>query len=361
MAQNKYSNDVFFEPWVGQEYYSGIKVDDNGNFEKGPHKEKGQEPEKGFYRVMALGKEHYCKDENKDKAKERNDAQNDYIKELKTLLPNNKGIIKLALESKIAFLEEQLKISPCQINNNNNTNCTKLFICKQFTKHVIQDALDFAQNNKEGWPEPTSHKNFRQALLGKGSKVEDWNYLLFSNFFQRSMPNTTNNTQLSIEREEGSKAFVEIIKINIPNIIFVWGPPTKPIWQGIEKNEKILNDNGIFIRLMNKTGNRIPRIEIEGQELTTPFTFTILDFKNTKGKIYHSCLVALMHHPGQCLPSETSNYMKIIFKYHNEFIKWDNNATFYNGKPITEPPVCEIKWDETSKSFNWTNQSDFPK
>ena len=333
MAQNKYSSDVFFEPWVGQYYKYGIKLV-NGEIKFGEKDDDG-------LKVMILGCDHYCKTPEKVEG---------CISENNKLYPNNKEICDMHHGSK---------------------NCGQLTYCREFTKRVI-----------EKW-KTKSHQKFEKTFYGKEDK-EIWKYLIFSNFFQRSMPyegDTKNINYMTSEKEQkrGTEAFIDIVKNNEPKIIITWGTENSNIWKyglepGGETWDKKNTPKKLFRRTKFKKGGRnLPRIKITWQvnqgTKSAEAPFTIMDYKGKDNQAHH-CLILCIKHPSRACPGKFCDkdyyekWSKIIlcaFKYHNEFIKWDNNATFYNGKPITEPPVCKIKWDETSKSFNWTNQSDFPK
>lgn len=294
MAQNKYSNDVFFEPWVGQEYYSGIKVDANGNFEKGPHKEKGQEPEEGFYRVMILGLEHYC--ENREKCEKYNKLNNN---------PNE-----------ICHMHEPLENTEKEKKKKEILECAKISYCKGYTRHVIEDILLKQKDPKQGW-ESSSHKLFLQALSDNKDR-ELWNYLSFFNFIQHAMPKTSGNYPSDNDKKEGAIAFSEVVTKLEPDIIFVWGEKFE-----LEKN---LQGTDISINSMKNsdTWYDMPNICINKKVIF----FTTLKWQNEKKE----SLLIFLPHPSKWKytgfkTDEIKSFILCVFQNKTTFLQWDIKGT----------------------------------
>lgn len=190
-----------------------------------------------------------------------------------------------------------------------------------------------------------------------------WNHLLFLNFMQRGMPQKTNNKhyQTSTETKRGVYALIEVLTVQKPDIIFLWGSESTAIWQGIEKNRQELINAGISIRqmLQNKEKYTIPRMHINNCKEKIPFT--VLDVNGKEGN-KHPCLVVLIWHP-QYWPRRGKDflnrfvalYIKCALTHAGNLIKWDYTATNYNGKQIAVPPTCDF-----DANLKWLNQADFP-
>ena len=250
-----YSKDVFFKPWVGLDYPYGWCLDTTNNnnkivrctdctsctiYNSCANKNKS-------FKVMVLGLEHYCK--NKD-PKDPNSQSHPAIKSTE-----ENDIYKstgYALKSSVG--ECLMHLIPSYCNNNkcskkcrNFINCPKnkcahLFACKGMTEDVIKGHI-FA-DKKDKWIAAAldiypfnakSHAIFEKICTGKTQKLKTqerkdfWNSMLFSNFFQRGMPNPTGNGSfhISTENDRAFKAFENIVNIHKPNIVFVWGDDIK--------------------------------------------------------------------------------------------------------------------------------------
>ena len=362
------NNDLFFEPWEGKDYTKGIKLE-NGEIKLCDKENEGP-------KIMVLGLEHYCISDQKPT--ERNAAQQDLIKifQNNSQQPNS-TIIKMALKSAIQkpAIQTLQKELPCQIHTGNNKDCAHLFICRQFTKLVIQDALDYAVNPKLGWPEPSSHKIFREAFFGKQNKVEDWHKVAFFNFFQIGMPYTVSrqnqkfrkNAEIdSSEKQRGVSALIEVLKDKLkdkkPDIIFAWGTA---IWEAIKNKQKELNNVKIYVRTTTK--NEIPNMHIkeypirkEKAKKDFDIPFTILDLKNDEGEVEHSCLLVFMDHPASWhyvkdTPKPFEYFIKCILKYWRVFIRWNHKEIFWRNRKVDLPITCTF-----DKNFKWINSMYLP-
>lgn len=251
--------------------------------------------------------------------------------------------------------------------------CSQIPICRKMTVREIAGYV-------EGLPESDSHLAFHKAFSPRYLKLKKierklndsekneiliekekfWNHLLFLNFMQRGMPKETGNDpyRTSTEKQRGVHALIEVLQVQKPEIIFLWGSENTAIWQGIEKNQEELRKAGISIRQMPQSKEKytIPRMHINNCKEAIPFT--VLDVKGNK----HPCLVVLILHPqywprcGQdFLNTFVALYIKCALTHARELIKWNHKATNYNGKQISVPPTCEF-----DDNLNWLNQADFP-
>lgn len=295
----------FFDPYVGNNYKKGFDIE-NGEI-------KLCEKENEGLKVMVLGLEHYCCD-----------------------------------------------VKPCGIHTIKNgkeiLNCVQAPNCRAFTQTVVNDFIH-----------GKNYKSFiRFTNVFKKEYRGIWNYFVFSNFFQRSMPKKSsaeNNafrlgTETDvIEKTVAVNALSRIIKENLPNIIIVWGAENGPIWRGIEQNQQNLNNLGISIRLMQNSTKKykMPRIHIVDCK---GIPFTVLDIKCDRDNL-HSCLIVLIEHPQHWrwvknFDKFAPEYIKCILGNFDRLSKWDNIVKNWNGQTIISPPVCEFK------NLNWTNYPSFP-
>ena len=327
----------FFEPWIGKKYINGWLL-------KNKELEPAQDNEEGK-KIIVLGCNHYCDDPEKVK---------NCILENNKLYPNNNQI--------------------CDMHNG-SCNCGKLNYCKEYTQRVI------------GLWNPISHQVFQKAFCEKKGK-DIWDYLIFANFFQISLPEEDdygnkdyleeNPNICSQEQIHGINNFVDMVKANKPDIIITWGIENSIIWKyGLEPGEKKCGKVLFRRAIIGKAKNNFPRIHISWQinntpeEITAPFT--IMDWIGEDNKEY-SCLVLLIHHPSYINKGDkintkkkgTNNYCSdkwhkailCAYRFQDTLIKWDNTARV--GQQKKEPFVCDFTWDGQN-GFAWTNQNSFPK
>lgn len=367
---SNYSKDVFFEPWVGDKYEDGIKFNNNNVIESGDRKDK-ENKAKDFYKVMVLGKEHYC--DTIKHCEDRNKEQEFYLESIKKIKNLHEDEIKAKIEqlytlyedetinsitkykdklyalyeknnrnidntlqqiSKYNIKKEDLELylaiekvltvnvlwtqnsekkenqsniekeaknlynfttkyetqeknkrkcnmhksfkCPCCGEQHKCTSCGQLPICKYKTRRQIYDYIEEIETKS------TSHKNF-QAALGQQNNPKIWNHLLFTNFFQKSMPYITNN--LTTDIKNASSIISKIITTHKPDILITW---TDQVFTWLIEN---LPEGITAI-----TKKYHPEIQIGKQEDPPTFTFTIIQWKK-KGED-HSCLVLMCRlHP----------------------------------------------------------------
>ena len=159
--------NVFFLPYVGNKYESGLRLKEDGTIEAGTEENKG-------LKVMVLGESHYCGDE--------------------------------CAECGLA--------STCKQN-----------LCRKFTQDVITYYLDYL-NGKEGVefePWMNSFTKFGKALTGKDERsIDIWNSVIFYNYVQRAM-NASRISPSYKDFENSKDAFFEVLEKYQPDIIICWG------------------------------------------------------------------------------------------------------------------------------------------
>lgn len=219
-----YSSDVFFKPWVGLDYPYGWRLDTANNKIvrctdcRSCTINKSCANKNKSFKVMVLGLEHYCKDNhNMNKTKDE----------------------KTVFDSTDYSNAGHNPMKCCY------SNCAHLFTCKDKTESVIKEHI-FADDEEAAkamdvWWQPPAGKTFREvatkvsqanfekifnATQNNLETKDIWNSLLFSNFFQRGMPNVDSGKNAHTVDEENKRAFrafKNIIEIHKPNIVFVWG------------------------------------------------------------------------------------------------------------------------------------------
>lgn len=244
-----YHTSIFFEPWIGTEYKNGITVNQKGEIQLGTK-------ENDFPKIMILGRDHYC--EKREKCEE-------YINRNKEIYPNDTAFCNMQTEN-----AEGKKIF----------ECGQLNYCRKYTKHVMEDAIN------KVW-ESASHTNFRTALFGLQSIAQDWNHILFFNFFQRSSPHPKNKT----EQTKATEALAQVLANNKPDIIFIWGNKNSQngIGPAIFANINIFQEN-FDLADIYKDSSKIPQIQINNLQERP---FIILKYKNEDKK----CLLCFLQHP----------------------------------------------------------------
>lgn len=159
--------NIFFIPFVGDEYENGLILKEDGTIEAGTEENKG-------LKVMVLGESHYCGDE--------------------------------CAECGLA--------SSCEKKE-----------CRTFTQNVLKHYLDYL-NGKEGVefePWMNTFTKFGKALTGKDERsIEIWESVIFYNYIQRAM-NAARTRPDSDDFKNSEKAFFEILQKYKPNIIICWG------------------------------------------------------------------------------------------------------------------------------------------
>ena len=210
---SNYSKDVFFLPWVGDNYANGWKLQNNKITNAGNN---------GDFCVMVTGEEGYC---TKEYVQDRNN------------------------EEKILFTSTQYNNpKQCTMNLGFN-NCANLMICKNKTINMvhahIQNKFDRYKQKKNGlWPhnaksmskfEKEFYKNIltpNKGKIGGDERRQIWNYLLFNNFFQcgvRSQDEGYNKNLRNLYSKKSYDAFISILTIHKPHIVFVMGKNTKKV------------------------------------------------------------------------------------------------------------------------------------
>lgn len=407
---------IFFEPWIGEKYADGIKFDNN-IIKSGNRHDKNNKA-KGFYKVMVLGKEHYCK--TIEHCKEKTDEQSFYEKclerinnspkdQIKTTIyeikrqqkpipllyeqlknhfnkdeqaeweniplykdtiwvlyrylqkyKNNKGnidnfiqrifdILKLdfqtlskkmgdtknnpdplflymAIEKFLSvhalwnknyttktMIEEIIKIAqdntkiinkgPCNMNTKNCSNCAQMHICKQMTKRELDGYIS-------GLKEYDSHLFFRKAFFDPNDNVQDWNRLIFTNFFQQSMPKETGNKRGN-ETDAGI-AIAEIIRTHKPDILITW---SDDVFKYLIHN--LPSD------ITARTRHCHPTLQIGNNRKFQ--TFTILTWKDKQGTEYECLVLMCYYHPSADQFKKHTDVQDIFRKYtHYAFQNYTN-------------------------------------
>lgn len=157
--------NVFFKPYVGNEYENGLILKEDGIIEAGTEEKKG-------LKVMVLGESHYCGEKCKDC-----------------------GIASSYVENK----------------------------CKEFTKNVVTSYLDYLNDKTEFEPWMNTFTKFSKALTGKDERSKDiWKSIIYYNYIQRAM-NTARTRPDSDDFKESEDAFFDILQEYKPNVIICWG------------------------------------------------------------------------------------------------------------------------------------------
>ena len=223
--------------------------------------------------------------------------------------------------------------------------CEQLPICRYQTQRQLSGY------STEIEKESDSHRPFREAL---GNTPKIWKHLLFSNFYQRSMPDVDTDKNAGLYKTEdydnAKAAFLEVVKENKPNIIVTWGK---------EDKLPILELPGV--RQMPKTKDKdhqyqIPRIHIaydkEKDKHKTKYTspFTILDYEGEK------ILILFLNHPSRAFGrAENNNLIRCAFNHYDQLKEWDpvkNQNTLGLSYPITCEFDTDLKWlKENEKDF----------
>lgn len=178
--------------------------------------------------------------------------------------------------------------------------CSQMPICKYMTR---QQLYGYAE---EGRTNSTSHSKFRNIIDKNNSKI--WNHLLFTNFYQQSMPYTVNNRADAQNR--ALKAFAEVVKTEVPHIIITWG--NAPFDCIIQEQDK-LKEYGIF---MQNLQGYPPRFCFDKYEMR----FTILTWPKQE---YPCLLISTEYHPSStAFPREMSKYIRLIWALYSTLKSW---------------------------------------
>lgn len=172
--------------------------------------------------------------------------------------------------------------------------CSQMPICKYMTQ---QQLYGYAE---EGRTNSSSHSKFRNIIDKNNSKI--WNHLLFTNFYQQSMPYKVNNRADAQNR--ALKAFAEVVKTKAPQIIITWGnAPFDCIIQGQDK----LKEYGIF---MQNLPGYLPLFHFDKYEMR----FTILTWAKQQ---FPCLLISTKYHPSSLkFPLKMSQYIRLIWELY---------------------------------------------
>lgn len=179
--------------------------------------------------------------------------------------------------------------------------CSQMPICKYMTQ---QQLYGYAE---EGRTNAYSHSKFRNIIDKNNSKI--WNHLLFTNFYQQSMPYKVNNRADAQNR--ALKAFAEVVKTKAPHIIITWGnAPFDCIIQGQDK----LKEYGIF---MQNLPGYPPRFRFDKYEMR----FTILTWAKQQ---FPCLLISTEYHPSSTkFPlDEMSQFIRLIWELYPKLKSW---------------------------------------
>jgi hypothetical protein len=169
--------NVFFLPYVGNKYESGLRLKEDGTIEAGTEENKG-------LKVMVLGESHYCGDE--------------------------------CAECGLA--------STCKQN-----------LCRKFTQDVITYYLNYLEGKEEFEPWMNTFTKFGKALTGKDERSKKiWDSVMFYNYVQRAI-NTARTSPISEDFKNSQKAFFEVLEAYKPDIIICWG---KRLYNNLPNNGK---------------------------------------------------------------------------------------------------------------------------
>ncbi len=279
----------FFNPYIGPNYKDGFTFDDAGQLitkENNPQNLK-------LYKVMVLGCSHYCKDK------------------------------------KFCGIHTWK-------NNAEILDCAKDPTCKELTKNVVKNFI-----------EGTSYKSFSKFTNvfreGKENRKMVWENFLFSNFFQRGMPFTKDKlNEPYMNSEEGTEAFLDIVKQNSPDIIIIWGDkPQDAIYKNISKVTKDFS-----LRIENR-----PKIKVNNEKY--PISFNIMDGIDNNGHKKSYLLIEGYH------PASTARYFnKDRFKRCLVFAFNNYNTLIKAPKNLYEPTFTCIIENSDNKD-TWENKKTF--
>ncbi|WP_428075743.1 hypothetical protein [Candidatus Avelusimicrobium luingense] len=282
------------------------------------------------------------------------EPRNEQVDDLVTFAQNFNRFIKEADEHLECHMHEKFWCPCCKKEEIKCTFCEQMPICHYKTQRQMYNYT------KQSETDSTSHNNFRKALNHKSNdSPKVWNHVLFTNFYQRSMPYKMNNSAGEIA--QALRAFAEIVIQHQPDIIITWGKEDELPILGLQ-------DPTITLRKMPEKKKRkyfIPRLHIsytkqEEKDSKYNIPFTVLDYN---GK---HCLVLMPTHPGTSYSSTKINtVIRCAFKYYGKLIQW--NPTL-NEKNLSNPITCEFclceqpcKQYPTCPPLTWTNESDFNK
>ncbi len=224
-----YSSDVFFYPWVGDNYANGWHLQGNKITCTGNN---------GDFCVMVVGEEGYCKPKYKQ----------DRWQEEEIILSGTAYNVK--------------QVNKCV------SNCTHLFICKQKTINMIlahrRAKFDTPKQKKHGqWAqsqktlsnfETEFYKNILKSpnttneIMGDERK-QIWDYLSFFNFFQCGVNNTeeSKNKSTRDNNEKNSyKAFINILERHLPHIVIILGENPQKVLKKYQPSSAKQQDNTIL-------------------------------------------------------------------------------------------------------------------
>lgn len=331
-----YSADVFFYPWVGPQYITGLNFNQAGNLIG------------SGLRVAVLGKEHFCEDDekhNNKQVKDRNIDQQSYIQLLQQIQQQSSGYVRKQLDYLLADAQAH---AHCLMHTNGCEDCGHVTVCHHKTKEFIESLFISEKPHQ-------SVINFRQ-FWNNNMTVDIWNHLLYANFFQRGMPYSDTgknvNFQGGVEPERGAKALAEIVRIHTPHILISWGKENTHM-KILFEHPEILEKKGLSLRLMpkdNRVNYQIPRIHVADYDNERTIPFSIVDVRSDKSEIEHSCLFLFFPHPtyqGKPQYEKFRTILRCTFRYYNELIQWnpDKNGQNLSYRPITCEFDAQLNWN----------------
>lgn len=223
-----YSKDVFFYPWVGDNYANGWSLVNNSVTYQGNN---------GAFCVMVVGEEDYCK--------------------------GSKYVQDRNIEEEITFTSTgyaSKNARQCFMHRGTN-DCAHLIICKRKTIRMVHSHIEQKFNSKRQkqhglWPyRAPSLANFEQIFQGhplsKGAEGDErqaiWNHLIFSEFFQCGMPSPKDNKNKNMRNAVASRSYdalCNIITIHKPHIVFILGNNAKQVIKSKIPANNLLSING---------------------------------------------------------------------------------------------------------------------
>ena len=201
-------------------------------------------------------------------------------KKVQEILRHKRDFEDNAAQHPQCHMHELYECSLCK-NEHPCSHCFQMPICRYMT---CRELYGYINDGDTKYPSP---REFRKSL-DKNSTSKIWNQLVFSNFYQQSMPNTQNNAPGDNKR--AMQAFVEIVKQYKPDIIITWG--NDPFDVILQDRDKVLDNEKISLRKLN---NLPPRLQIKMDSKAVPFAVLTGYDQDHPQK---SCLlVSTVYHP----------------------------------------------------------------
>jgi len=139
--------------------------------------------------------------------------------------------------------------------------------CKNKTIQVVEDFLNYKNNNGVHKPYMTTYTRFTNIFIGKKIRnnelINFWNSVVFYSYIQIAMDKPRQEPSME-DFETGDEAFVEVIQELQPDVIIVWG---NRLWEKMpdsfhEINEDFLDRQGRLLYYYFNNGKEIPAMGI---------------------------------------------------------------------------------------------------